>query len=274
MIQRLATVSMVAGLIGMMGLSACNSSSPVEAGSSPGTTASSQTKTGFKTSDKRRVVATVDDTAIYEDELTVLIQAGADRAVALDRAINRVVMTRAAKEQYETQSQAAIDSATRDILSQLYLQKTTEKLSAGISDKEIKAWYDKRMTAEDFREYRAVYVLSPSAEEAAGIAAEAASGDRKTLSRFKPISDNPDQWLRARDFPYGLGQLVGRMKPGEISRPIALRNGWFVLMLKDSREGKIPSLESVKSEIRNILVSEALVNDISQIRQHSRIELK
>lgn len=226
------------------------------------------------TSEPRKIAATVDDQFIYEDELKPAIQGGIDRAIALDRAINRLVTARNAKARYASEAQQAIDTATREILSQLYLQKTTQRLSDAVTEQDIKSWYDRKITVDDYREYLATYVLTASAEEANSTAADANRGDKKTLARFKSVADQGDQWLKARDFPYGLGQVISRMKPGEISKPIALRNGWFVLMLKDRRERPPPTLDSVKTEIRNILVSEALVKDINEIRQQARIELK
>lgn len=221
-----------------------------------------------------KVAATIDDQVIYENELVPLMQGGVDRAIALDRAINRVVTAKAARLQYQQEAQTAVENASREVLSQLYLQRATQRLSERIKDEDIRAWYERRIKADDYREYQATYVLLASPEEAARVAAEALQGDRKALMKFKPITDQPDQWLKAGDFPYGLGQIVNKMKTGDISKPIALRNGWFVLMLRQTREHSPPALDSVKNEIRNILVAEALVQDINQIRQSARIELK
>lgn len=269
--------SLTLALLGTLALHACKpaDSAVATVNTESVTAAKPDSKSKPKsTPEPRRLAAMVDDLAIYEDELAPVVQTGVDRAIALDRAINRVITARAAKQFHEQEAQAAVENASREILSQLYLQKATQKLSDSITDKEIKDWYDRRITADDYREYQAGYVLMGNAEEANRIATDAARSDKKALAQFKPITDQPDQWLKARDFPYGLGQMVARMKAGDISKPVALRNGWFVLMLKQTRENPPPALDTVKTEIRNILVSEALVKDINRIRQSARIELK
>ncbi len=220
------------------------------------------------------IIAIVDGQNITEDEIAPAVQSGVDRAIALDRAINRAVTSRAVRQEHAAEAERLLESASRELLSQLYIQKATQRLSAAVSDKDIQEFYDRRVKADDYREYKAEYVLVADQQAAEELAGDARRGEKKAMARFKPITDQPGQWLRARDFPYGLGQIASRMKAGDVSKPIALRNGWFVLVLTQVRDQPPPALESVKTEIRNILVSEALVKDIAAIRQKSRIELK
>lgn len=276
--------------VAISGLSACgrtvDSDTPSSAaspfvGSSPKTPdatkgAGSSTANTLKGVPSRApvVLATVDGQSITEDDIAPAVSAGIDRAIALDRAINRLVTSRAVKQEHAAEAERVLENASRELLSQLYIQKATQKLSASVSERDIQEFYERRVKSDDYREYKAEYVVVADQQAAEELASEAQRGEKKTLGKFKPVSDQPGQWLRARDFPYGLGQVVGRMKAGEVSKPIALRNGWFVLMLTQVREQPPPTLESVKTEIRNILVSEAMVKDIAALRQKSRIELK
>lgn len=269
--------------LSLSGLSGCDKSpdkasdkagDKVSQGSAGSGASSGTAPAGGATSKPPVIMAVVDGQNITEDDIAQAVQAGVDRAIALDRAINRVVTARYVRQEHTAEAERLLESASRELLSQLYIQKATQRLTVGISEKEIQDFYNKRVKADDYREYRAEYVLLGDQQAAEELAGDAQRGEKKALSRFKSVADQPGQWLRSRDFPYGLGQVVGRMKAGDISKPIALRNGWFVLHLRDVRDQQPPSLESVKTEIRNILVSEALVKDIAAIRQKSRIELK
>jgi peptidyl-prolyl cis-trans isomerase C len=220
------------------------------------------------------VVATVDNTPIFEDDLRPLMINGTDRAIALDRFINKVVTANAARDQYSAAADKAIEAASREILSQLYLQKMSEDIARGIQDTDVERFYKERIKAEDYREYRVRYVLLSNMEDAQAFAQLAASGDKKAMAKFKDMTDQPKGWLKARDIPYGLGQLVGPMKPGSISKPVTLRNGYMVLELEDIRDQKPPELNDIKTDIKNILISEAFVRDVAQRRSRMRIELK
>jgi peptidyl-prolyl cis-trans isomerase C len=249
-------------------------------GCSPGgdDAAASTTKTLQNKKPEQRtgspVVATVDNTPILEDDIKPLMLNGVDRAIALDRYINKLVTASAAREKYAADADRALETAGREILSQLYLQRISEDLARGIQDADIERFYKERIKAEDYREYRVRYVLLSNLADAQTFAQEAASGDKKAMAKFKDITDQPRGWLKARDIPYGLGQLVSPMKPGSISKPVTLRNGYMVLELEDTQDQKPPELKDIKTDIKNILISEAVVRDVAQRRSKIRIELK
>jgi uncharacterized protein YqfA (UPF0365 family) len=68
------------------------------------------------------VVATVDGHNITYADIKSLVDAGVDRAIAVDRTVNKVLVANAAKILYPSEANDAIQTAERDLLSALFLR--------------------------------------------------------------------------------------------------------------------------------------------------------
>jgi hypothetical protein len=219
-------------------------------------------------------VATVDGAVISESEIAGATAQGIDRAVAVDRYIQRVLAANLARKTYAADAEAAIRGAERDVLAQLFVQRRTDEIKQALNDKDVSEFYAKNVKAEDFAKYRVRYFLTQDPKEAEAVAASVAAGKTKDVeSRFQPAKTG-DGLTTAAELPYGLGQVVRTMKVGEYSRPLMLRNGVFVLRLDDKQAGQKPELDKVSAEIRDLLVAQKLSDELSAARRSARIELK
>lgn len=219
-------------------------------------------------------VATVDGAVISESEIAGATAQGIDRAVAVDRYIQRVLAANLARRAYASDAEAAIRGAEREVLSQLYVQRRTEEIKLALNDKDVSEFYATNVKAEDFAKYKVRYFLTQDPKEAEAVATALASGKAKEVEgRFQPAKTG-DGLTTAAELPYGLGQVVRTMKVGEYSRPLMLRNGIFVLRVDDKQPGQKPELDKVAAEIRELLVAQKLSDELAAARRSARIELK
>jgi peptidyl-prolyl cis-trans isomerase C len=222
----------------------------------------------------QKLIAVVNGENITEEDIKPLLDAGVEKAIALDRYINKMVAAQTAEKQFKADALQAMKSVERDLLSQLYLQKTSQRIEREISDADIKGYYEKNVKTEDFQQYNVSYYLTQEKTDAETVSREAQEGSREVLSRFKPIKEGTEKYIFLKDMPYGLGQVVRPMKTNTFSKPIALRNGFFVLHVVGIKEGKRPELTSVLNEIKNILMTERVTQQLEQQRSTAKIELK
>lgn len=228
--------------------------------------------------DVKAASAIVNGAVISESEILSLTSQGVDRAIAVDRYINKVLASEMARKAYAEESQAAIRGAEREVLSQLYIAKRTQDLKAAITDAEVSSFYEKNVKSEDYAGYKVRVFLTQDPKEAETVFAAMNDGKDKSKyeSKFKPLKDGneADRFLLANELPYGLGQVIRTMKKGEVSKPLMLRNGVFLLSLDEIKDGQKPEMSKVAAEIKDILVAQRLNDELSSARRTAKIELK
>lgn len=222
-----------------------------------------------------RVAATVNGKAIYDSELLSGVNQGVDRAVVVDRYINKVLAADLARTAYSKDAAEALQGAEREVLSQLYVARKTEELRAGVTAVAIRAFYDANVKVEDYAGYKVKYAVAADEKEAGEIAATIAGGKAKDVeARFKPVKEGADGFVLANELPYGLGGVVRTLKKGEYSRPVTLRNGYFILFLEDMKANPKPELAKVSDEIKNVIVAKAMTESLTTARTTAKVELR
>lgn len=222
-----------------------------------------------------KVAAVVNGQEIFDSELAGAVAQGVDRAVAIDRYVNKALAADLARSAYGKEATEALRGAEREVLSQLYIAKKTESLRAGVTDAEVKSYYDANVKVEDYAGYKVRFAMTADEKEAVGIAEAIAGGKVKDVeARFKPVKDGADGFLMAAELPYGLGGVVRALKKGEYSRPIVLRNGFFILYLEDTKANPKPEQAKVAEEIKNLLVAKKLTDELVAARAAAKVELR
>ena len=224
--------------------------------------------------DMSKSAAVVNGGMISEAEISGQTAQGVDRAVAIDRYVNKVLAAELARKAYPADSEAALRGAEREVLAQLYVAKRTQDLRGAVTDADVKGFYDKNVKAEDFSTFKVRFLATQDPKEADDVAAAIAAGKTRDVdARFKPAKDG-DGFTSAQELPFGLGQVVRTMKAGEYSRPLVLRNGFFVLRVDDIKVGQKPEQAKVAGEIKDLIVAQRLSDELSGARRAARIELK
>lgn len=209
-------------------------------------------------------------------EIAPFVNQGLDRAVAIDRYINKVLTAQMAEGEYGEQATQALKAAEREILSNLYIRNKTEELEKSISDKEIKDFYESNVKAEDYAQYKINFYLTQDFNDARLVQDAAKKGQQDAVKKFEPLIKDEagkEQFAPAFSLPYDLGNVVKTLKKGEYTQPLVLRNGIFIFQVTDIKEGEVPTLEQTTGQIKNILVQRKLNNILLEERKNAQIKL-
>ncbi|MEH6999362.1 MAG: peptidylprolyl isomerase [Limnobacter sp.] len=220
-----------------------------------------------------RQVASINGMKITEMELGGMLQSGVDRAIVIDRYINKVVAAERGREMYVEEAKAALRAAEREVLSTLYTTKRMEELRKAVSDDDVKAYYDANVLDQNFQQWKVSYYLSNDQNDVQQTLDKLKKGDKDALDQLKPLVEQGDGYAVAQAMPYNLGRVVSKMKKGEFSEVLRLRNGLLVLKIEDSKQLKKPTLEELKQDIVQALALEKFNAELEQARRQAKVEL-
>jgi len=221
-----------------------------------------------------KVVATVDGSEITEAELMPFLNAGMDRAVAVDRAINKVVAANNADKLYKQVSKSAMQSAKNDILANVFVNERAQEVRKGVTDGDVKAFYDERVKPEDFTTFKLRFFVSVDPKEAQAVYDGVGRNEKDAMAQLTFVKKDGDHYLNANEVPYGLGAAVKRLKAGERLQPVTIREGSLVLYVDDVKANPKPELAKVQAEIKDLIVTERFNADIKARRAAAKIELR
>jgi len=220
-----------------------------------------------------RQVASINGMKITEMELGGMLQSGVDRAIVIDRYINKVVAAERGREMYVDEAKAALRAAEREVLSTLYTTKRMDELRKAVSDDDVKAYYDANVLDQNFQQWKVSYYLSNDQNDVQQTLDKLKKGDKDALDQLKPLVEQGDGYAVAQAMPYNLGRVVSKMKKGEFSEVLRLRNGLLVLKIEDSKQLKKPTLEELKQDIVQALALEKFNAELEQARRQAKVEL-
>lgn len=221
-----------------------------------------------------KVVATVDGSDITEAELAPFLNAGLDKAVAIDRAINKVVAANNADRLYKQASQSAMQSAKNEILANVFVNQRSIEVRNSVTDADIKAFYTDRVKAEDFTTFRLKFFVSVDPKESQDVYDALGRADKDALAKLTFAKKDGDHYIHAAEVPYGLGVAVKKLKAGERLQPVMVREGALVLYVDDVKVNPKPELAKVQAEIKDLIVNERFNDDMKSRRAASKIELR
>lgn len=234
---------------------------------------------GSKSADEQRpavlpstVIATVNGLPVTEAEIAPIMALGADRAVAVDRYINKVLAAESGQREYVDEARTAIRAAEREVLAQLYLRRKSEDLAKAMTDEKLRDYYEKNVKDEDYSKFRLRYYLSQDQADAVKVRDLAEKGDREALAKFSAVKKG-EEYSSVAEIPYGLGQVVKRAKAGDKVGPVMVRDGLLILIVDEVKAGERPKFETVKEEIRSVLVSRQLNDLLASARKSASITL-
>lgn len=220
-----------------------------------------------------REVASINGMKITEMELGVMLQSGVDRAIVIDRYINKVVAAERGREMYVEEAKAALRAAEREVLSTLYTTKRMEELRKAVSDDDVKAYYDANVLDQNFQQWKVSYYLSNDQKDVQQTLEKLRKSEKDALDQLKPLVEQGDGYAVAQALPYNLGRVVSKMKKGEFSEVLRLRNGLLVLKIEDSKQLKKPTVEELKQDIVQALALEKFNAELEQARRQAKVEL-
>jgi peptidyl-prolyl cis-trans isomerase C len=195
--------------------------------------------------------------------------------------INLELLSRAALEKGLDKSPrlaAALDIRRKDQLAKAYLEDYIK--AHPVSDAEIQAMYDKAKSEAVEPEYRARHILVQTEAEAKKIIA-----DLGKKAKFEDLAKKQSKdtgsaknggaldWSDRRVFVPEFSNALAGLKKGETTQtPVKTQFGYHVIRLDDTRQPKLPPLDTVRGEITNQLQQQRIRDAVTAERARAKIE--
>ncbi|MDD5392051.1 MAG: peptidylprolyl isomerase [Thiothrix sp.] len=235
------------------------------------------------------VVATVNGQNITKSTLDTVIGmvrgSSPDAKVDTKAVLDDLIITEIARQEANKSGladRADIKQKLQDITDKLVLNAWTQDKAASfkITDEELKASYDKQISAGDKFEYHARHILMKTKEEAQGVIKELDNkGDFAELA--KKSSDGPSAstggdlgWFKLATMVKPFAEAVAKMEPGTITKePVQTEFGFHVIKLEERREVKPPEFDAVKPQLQRQMEQEKMLKYMEELRTKADVKV-
>lgn len=209
-------------------------------------------------------------------------QAPINRQVILDELINREILFQEAKKKKldkDKQVLAILKQQKRNLLIQKLLSDSPA--AKPISEKELKAFYNKQVAASDAKEYKLRHILLKDEATAKKLIKKLNDG-----ANFEELAKNESKdpsgknggdlgWLAAVQMSPALADVVKKLKKGTLTqKPVKLGDDFHIFKLEDSRKREAPKFEDTKKQISSIIQRQRVQKYITKLRNKAKIEIK
>lgn len=149
-----------------------------------------------------------------------------------------------------------------------------------VTDAEIKAEYDKFVSANGGKEFKARHILVEKEDEAKAVIANLKKGQKFEDIARKQSKDPGSganggdlDWATAASYVPEFAEAMIKLKKGEMTQaPVKSQFGWHVIRVDDIREAQLPKLEEVKPQIAQQLQQQKLAQFQENLRKSAKIE--
>ncbi len=233
------------------------------------------------------VIATVNGSKIMKSTLDgylkILKKSGgkADTNTAVDDLVaTEIAVQEAAKTDIleRPNVKKALNDYKRNVLLKVWTKEKVD--SFNISDDEIKKAYEDRVTKLASKEYNARHILVKTEDEAKAIIKELEGGaDFAKLAKEKstgPSGSNGGSlgWFKAQTMVPAFANAVKSMKKGEFSKePVKTQFGYHVIKLEDSRDAKLPPLESLKPQLKRVIAQTKMMDFMKGLKEKADVKI-
>lgn len=205
-----------------------------------------------------------------------------NRQVILDELINREVLLQEAKKKNLHKDKKVVEILKQQ-KNNLLIQTVISKSPAAkeVTDKEMKAVYDKQIGSADPKEYKARHILVKTEDEAKklitklndGASFEETAKEKSTGPSGKNGGDLG--WFSAAQMVPAFSQATAKLKKGTHSqKPVKTQFGFHIIKLEDSRKRELPKFDAVKDQIRTLIQKQRIQEYIVKLRSKAKIEVK
>ena len=226
------------------------------------------------------VVATVNDAQITDRDIAPLMAGGLDRANAIDKTVNRVLAGQLGQKFYKSAVAEAMHTVESEVAANVFANQKGSELLKAVTDAEIQSRYTAIVKDADFTTYQLDVGLFASEDDARTAAQGLINNPRgEDAKKFKALVPGknpyePGGYLLRSDIPYNLGVMVAKLKPGEFTPPLMIREGVLVLRLRDAKANPKPELKDLKEGLRRGMADERLGQMLLDARKEAKISIK
>ncbi len=203
------------------------------------------------------------------------------RNILIEELVGQELLYQEAKKQKlekKPEVAARLNRMTRNALSMEAINHFVE--NAVISEKELRATYEARVTKSDITEYKARHILLKSEEDAKAVIKALEAGESfEKLAKEKstgPSAPNGGDlgWFTANRMVPPFSQAVIALKKGDFSKSaVQTQFGWHVILREDSRAAQPPAFESVREQIEGMMKQQKIQAYIGDLRKKAKITI-
>ena len=236
---------------------------------------------------KDTVIATVNGSDIMKSTLDGYLeilkkQGKADPQAAIDDLIATEIALQEAKKSdilERPESKNAIKDYTRNILLQTWTKEKIESFS--VDDAALKEAYDERVANLASKEFNARHILVKTEEEAKKVIEEVSADGADFAAIAKEKSTGPSGsnggslgWFKAQTMVPAFSNAVKEMQKGDVSKePVKTQFGYHVIKLEDSRDAKLPTLESLKPQLERVISQKKMLAFMEGLKKTADIKI-
>ena len=236
------------------------------------------------------VVATVNGTKIMKSSLDgyleILKKQKQGKAANTQAAVDDLVATEIALQEAKKtdilerpETQKMISDYTRNILLQTWTREKIETFKA--NDATLKEAYEERVTALASKEFNARHILVKTEDEAKAVIidANAEGADFAAIAKEKstgPSGSNGGSlgWFKAATMVPAFANAVKEMNKGDVSKePVKTQFGYHVIKLEDSRDAKLPTLESLKPQLERVISQKQMLAFMDGLKEKADVSI-
>ena len=193
-----------------------------------------------------------------------------------------VLLQEAKKAKLESRADVkeAINAAREQVLINALIQDWAK--ANPVSDKDVKAAYDRQKAAYGDTEYQVRHILVKTEEQAKNLIKrlgnKGANFD-KLAEEFSEDTGNKNQggllgWVVPRSYPAAFGVAFSALKPGEVAQtPIRTQYGFHVVKLDAKRPAQLfPAYESQAPQLKNALTNQRMQQHFLDLAKKAKVE--
>ncbi|MEH6457898.1 MAG: peptidylprolyl isomerase [Cocleimonas sp.] len=207
----------------------------------------------------------------------------ADQQAALDDLIATEIALQEARKTdilERPEAKKAISDYTRNVLLQTWTKEKIE--SFDIDDAAIKEAYDDRVAnLSADKEFNARHILVKTEDEAKAVIKEVMADGADFAEIAKEKSTGPSGsnggslgWFKAQTMVPAFANAVKTMNKGDVSKEaVKTQFGYHVIKLDDSRDAKLPTIESLKPQLERVISQKMMLAFMDDLKKNSDIEI-
>lgn len=205
-----------------------------------------------------------------------------NRQLIIDELINREVLYQEANKKKlnnDKQVKKILKQQKRNLLIQTLLARSPA--AKPISEKELKAFYDKQVAGVDSKEYKTRHILLKDEASAKNIITKLNDGTNfeetaKNESKDPSGKDGGNLgWMAPSQMPPTYYQAVQKLKVGTLTqKAVKTQFGYHIIKLDESRKRQAPAFAEAKAQIHSLIQRQRVQKYIINLRNKAKIEVK
>ncbi len=200
----------------------------------------------------------------------------------IEELIQREILVQDAVQKQLDKSESIVtqlESAKKTLLTQADVQDYIK--ANPVTDAEIKAEYDSKISALNGTEYKARHILVKTEAEAKKLIAELDKGaDFAKLANKNSLDAKESQnggdlgWFTAGQMVAPFSEAVVKLEKGKYTKtPVQTQFGWHIILREDSRAQTPPPLDSVKDQLTPYLQRKKVQTMVEGLRKNAKVEI-